>query len=74
MALAYMGLKPATSGGKMLPDSADPTWLDRESPPTVPIASTDHDSAVRSDVSLHVRCQAVSLTDAVSLTLQAEQL
>ena len=61
MALAYMGLKPATSAGKALPDSADPTWLDRESPPTVPITSSDHDSgnhgsgnhdsAARSDVS-----------------------
>lgn len=56
MALAYMGLKPAGSAGKALPDSADPTWLDRESPPTVPITSSDHDSgnhdsAARSDVS-----------------------
>ena len=41
MALAYMGLKPTTSGGK-LADSADPMWLDRESPPpTVPIVSHD---------------------------------
>ena len=41
MALAYMGLKPTTSGGK-LADSADPMWLDRESPPpTVPIVSND---------------------------------
>ncbi len=57
MALAYMGLKPATSGGRTLPDSADPTWLDRESPPTVPITSSDHDSVARSDVSL-ARCAA----------------
>ena len=41
MALAYMGLKPTTSGGK-LADSADPMWLDRESPPpTAPIVSHD---------------------------------
>ena len=41
MALAYMGLKPTTSGGK-LADSADPMWLDRESPPpTVPTVSHD---------------------------------
>ena len=44
MALAYMGLKPTADSGKVLPDSADPTWLDRESPPTVPITSSDHDS------------------------------
>lgn len=50
MALAYMGLKPMSGSGK-LADSADPTWLDRESPPTVPIVSSDHDSAAKSNVS-----------------------
>lgn len=49
MALAYMGLKPTTSGGK-LADSADPTWLDRESPPTLPISSSDNGAAPKAEV------------------------
>ena len=60
MALAYMGLKPTTDSGKVLPDSADPTWLDRESPPTLPITSSDHgsgnhDSAAGREVRLLLR-------------------
>ena len=52
MALAYMGLKPTTSGGK-LADSADPMWLDRESPPpTVPIVS--HDTGASSNGQVRV--------------------
>ena len=69
MALAYMGLKPTTDSGKALPDSADPTWLDRESPPTVPITSSDHDSgnhdsAAGRDVSLilaHLSCHDLAV-------------
>ncbi len=42
MALAYMGLRHTGSGHAAAPDSADPTWLDRESPPpTVPVISED---------------------------------
>ena len=41
MALAYMGLKPGPGSGK-LADSADPVWLDRESPP--PAVATQHDN------------------------------
>ena len=41
MALAYMGLKPGPGSGK-LADSADPVWLDRESPP--PAVATQHNS------------------------------
>ena len=61
MALAYMGLKPMSGSGK-LADSADPTWLDRESPPTVPIVSSDHDSAAKSNVS----CSSTALVPHVS--------
>ena len=43
MALAYMGLRHAGSG-HAIADSADPTWLDRESPPpTVPVINDDEE-------------------------------
>ncbi|BDA48190.1 probable solute carrier family 43 member 3 at N-terminal half [Coccomyxa sp. Obi] len=49
MALAYMGLRHANSGGAIAADSADPTWLDRESPPpTVPVINVDEEEAAAS--------------------------
>lgn len=46
MALAYMGLRHAGSGGHMAADSSDPVWLDRESPPpTVPVINVDEEEA-----------------------------
>jgi len=69
MALAYMGLKPMSGSGK-LADSADPTWLDRESPPTVPVVSSNHDSAAKSNVS----CFSTPVVPHVSETQQPQQL
>ncbi len=51
MALAYMGLRHANSGGANAPDSADPAWLDRESPPpTVPVINADEEDAAAAQV------------------------
>lgn len=50
MALAYMGLKPGPGSGK-LADSADPVWLDHESPPpSVPAQHDSHASVAKGEV------------------------
>lgn len=47
MALAYMGLRHAGSAGHNGPDSSDPTWLDRESPPpTVAVINADEEEDI----------------------------
>jgi hypothetical protein len=49
MALAYMGLRPRGSG-LAVADSADPTWLDRDSPPVVPVLSSDEEAPAQARV------------------------
>ncbi|KAK9901983.1 hypothetical protein WJX75_000204 [Coccomyxa subellipsoidea] len=47
MALAYMGLRHAGSAEHNGPDSSDPTWLDRESPPpTVAVINADEEEDI----------------------------
>ena len=69
MALAYMGLKPGPGSGK-LADSADPVWLDRESPPpSVPAQHDSHASVANGEVDISALSALAAKVDLMRLTM-----